>query len=138
MASLSRRRNSQTPANMSQTGLEQSLRLEATALDWTSKPLSVQESLCLVRSIHHDTGSIHTDTPNTNSQATPQEMLQRCFSVPAILTTTFAFAERMQELRTADPTTVKLRPIGRGTFGTVFEIPGTNIAVKKHGSRAAY
>ncbi|MCJ1334229.1 hypothetical protein MMC10_010936 [Thelotrema lepadinum] len=65
---------------------------------------------------------------------TPQdalELLRQCLSVKSILSTGSSFAERMEALRKENPRTTKLRVIGRGTYGTVFEIPGTDKAIKK-------
>ena len=47
------------------------------------------------------------------------------------MTTAASFAERMDALRKAHPKTIKARCIGRGTYGTAFEIPGTDKAIKK-------
>lgn len=62
---------------------------------------------------------------------TPLEALKRCLSVRSVISTHSSFAERMNDLREADPKTTMLREIGTGTFGSVFEIPGTDIAIKK-------
>lgn len=61
----------------------------------------------------------------------PMQILQRCLSLKSILTTHSSFAERMQELAKADPAKTLLNVIGQGTFGVVFEVPGTCHAIKK-------
>lgn len=61
----------------------------------------------------------------------PKESLARLLSTRSILSTSSSFAERMQTLRATDARTTLLRNIGTGTFGAVYEIPGTDIAIKK-------
>lgn len=62
---------------------------------------------------------------------TPLEILKRTLSVRSVLSTHSSFAERMDALRHADPRRLKLAEIGRGSFGVVYEIPGTEWCLKK-------
>ncbi|KAG9256807.1 uncharacterized protein F5Z01DRAFT_649115 [Emericellopsis atlantica] len=59
---------------------------------------------------------------------------RRGVSVRSAISTTSSFAERMEalrKLRKADLETLQLPEIGRGSFGTVYEIPGTEWCLKK-------
>ncbi|CAH0017977.1 unnamed protein product [Clonostachys rhizophaga] len=58
----------------------------------------------------------------------PRDVLKKALSVWAVPSTT---AERKEALRDANRGTLKLVQIGRGAFGTVFEIPGTGCCLKK-------
>ncbi|CAH0058749.1 unnamed protein product [Clonostachys solani] len=61
----------------------------------------------------------------------PRDVLKKTLSVRSVLSTSSSIAERMEALREADLSTLKLGQIGRGSFGTVFEIPGTEWCLKK-------
>ncbi|VUC20958.1 unnamed protein product [Clonostachys rosea] len=61
----------------------------------------------------------------------PRDILKKTLSVRSVLSTSSSFAERMEALRNANLKTLKLGQIGRGSFGTVFEIPGTEWCLKK-------
>ena len=63
----------------------------------------------------------------------PKEVLQRTFSTRSVISTTSSFATRMQAASTPRPlsATVPYRVIGLGSCGSVFEIPGTEFALKK-------
>lgn len=58
----------------------------------------------------------------------PTEILRRNLSVHTIVSTSSSFAERMEKARSPHQS---LNVIGRGTCGTVFEVPGTESAYKK-------
>ncbi len=65
------------------------------------------------------------------SGSSPKEILQRLLSTRSILTTSSSFAERMEKLKRTNARTTSLCNIGTGTFAAIFEIPGTDIAIKK-------
>ncbi|CAI6097593.1 unnamed protein product [Clonostachys chloroleuca] len=58
----------------------------------------------------------------------PRDVLKKALSVWAVPSTA---AERKEALRDANLGTLKLVQIGRGSFGAVFEIPGTGCCLKK-------
>ncbi|MCJ1461502.1 hypothetical protein MMC07_000099 [Pseudocyphellaria aurata] len=62
----------------------------------------------------------------------PSELLKRALSVESVVSTKSSFAERMNRARNR-PVEDKpdYRIIGLGSCGTVFEVPGTQLAVKK-------
>lgn len=68
-------------------------------------------------------------------EQTASEILKRTLSVGTVYSATSSFAERMDALRYEDADSEALRDIGRGSCGSVFEVPGTAFAVKK-GSNA--
>jgi hypothetical protein len=68
---------------------------------------------------------------DTKAKQEPLSVLRHALSARPVVSTTSAFAERMEDLKKSDSKTTPLRVIGRGTFGTVFEIPGTVTAIKK-------
>ncbi|KAI9868494.1 MAG: hypothetical protein M1813_005938 [Trichoglossum hirsutum] len=57
----------------------------------------------------------------------PKTKLKRLLSINSIISTSSSFAERQQA---AVGTETTYRHIGRGTCGTIFEIPGTTFALK--------
>jgi hypothetical protein len=61
----------------------------------------------------------------------PRDVLRKALAVGAVPSTASAFAERKEALRDANLCTLKLVQIGRGAFGTIFEIPGTGCCLKK-------
>ncbi|EXJ93167.1 hypothetical protein A1O3_01724 [Capronia epimyces CBS 606.96] len=60
-----------------------------------------------------------------------RQILRQTLSVGTLLSTTSSFAERMNAARVEDTDPYHLRDIGRGSCGSVFEIPGTAYAIKK-------
>ena len=70
-----------------------------------------------------------------SSQANPEspsELLRRALSVRSVVSISSSFAERMNRARTkAVDEKHEYRIIGMGSCGTVFEIPGTELAIKK-------
>ena len=69
-------------------------------------------------------------------EETPSEHLQRAFSTRSVISTTSSFATRMQRAaQRSTPEAERLRIIGLGSCGTVFEIPGTELAYKKGTSK---
>ncbi|KAI4151843.1 MAG: hypothetical protein L6R39_001941 [Caloplaca ligustica] len=66
---------------------------------------------------------------------TSSQLLKRMLSTKSIISTTSSFASRMQRAapRSA-PGTEDFRIIGLGSCGSVFEIPGTEMAIKKGSS----
>ena len=68
---------------------------------------------------------------NEQAASDALRVLRRCLSVRSPMTTAASTAERLDALRRADSKTIKVRCIGRGTYGTAFEIPGTDKAIKK-------
>lgn len=62
----------------------------------------------------------------------PSEVIKRALSVRSFVSTSSSFAERMERARgRAAEEKQEYRIIGVGTCGTVFEMPGTPLAVKK-------
>ncbi|KAF2001210.1 hypothetical protein P154DRAFT_433459 [Amniculicola lignicola CBS 123094] len=59
----------------------------------------------------------------------PVEVLKRTFSIHSVVSTSSRFADRM--MKATLNSEVHLNVIGRGTCGTVFEVPGQEIAFKK-------
>jgi hypothetical protein len=61
----------------------------------------------------------------------PSELLRRALSVRPVESTASSFAERMKQAHDKPVDEKDYRIIGIGTCGTVFEIPGTELAIKK-------
>ena len=60
------------------------------------------------------------------------QLLKRALSTRSVNSTTSSFASRMQGAAVrSEPGREELRIIGLGSCGTVFEIPGTELAFKK-------
>ncbi|KAL8953553.1 MAG: hypothetical protein Q9222_000611 [Ikaeria aurantiellina] len=66
--------------------------------------------------------------PSTVPSESPSELLRRQLSVRSVVSTTSSFAERMNRAR---PEGHDFSVIGLGSCGTVLEIPGTELAIKK-------
>lgn len=66
-----------------------------------------------------------------------QSILKRTLSVGTANSTTSSFAERMNACRFTNFDQFHLRDIGRGSCGSVFEVPGTPHAIKKGANTAA-
>ncbi len=64
-------------------------------------------------------------------------LLKRTLSVGTVVSTTSSFAERMNGARFEVVDHFHLRDIGRGSCGSVFEIPGTPYAIKKGANTGA-
>ncbi|KAF4120137.1 Zinc finger protein [Geosmithia morbida] len=62
---------------------------------------------------------------------TPLEVLKRTLSVHSVLLTASSFAEHMEAASGVNFRNPKLSEIGKGSFGTVYEIPGTEWCLKK-------
>ena len=86
-----------------------------------------QETIVILNSLDHP-------------EATPFYVLRGCLSTRSALSTAYSVVERMQSLAAANRHDFQLRAIGKGTFGVVFEIPGTTLAIKKtlHGPGLAH
>ncbi|KAF9246084.1 hypothetical protein DTO013E5_6580 [Penicillium roqueforti] len=65
----------------------------------------------------------------TDAATQDQDILRRTLSVHSVISSSLSFAERMQRAKWFQ--SAALVVIGRGTCGTVFEIPGTKSAYKK-------
>jgi hypothetical protein len=60
------------------------------------------------------------------------DLLKRTLSVGSVQSTSSNFAPRMNAARFSRPLDhLKFRDIGRGSCGSIFEIPGTPYAIKK-------
>ncbi|RVX72675.1 hypothetical protein B0A52_04073 [Exophiala mesophila] len=68
---------------------------------------------------------------------TANDILKRTLSVATVKSTTSSAVDRMKAARDKPSHQHKLRDIGRGSCGSVFEIPGTPYAIKKGASTAA-
>ena len=71
-------------------------------------------------------------SPPSVARSPSPTMLSPKLSLRSVISTTSSFAERMNRARdkpASDKTSYRI--IGRGTAGTIFEVPGTKIAVKK-------
>jgi hypothetical protein len=66
---------------------------------------------------------------STSDESSTYEILRRTLSVRTVVSTSSSFAERMELAKLLE--NAPLSVIGRGTCGTVFEIPGTETAIKK-------
>ncbi|KIW72964.1 hypothetical protein PV04_01120 [Phialophora macrospora] len=64
-------------------------------------------------------------------QEQAKEILKRTLSVGTVNSTTSSFAERTSKARFLPDDKHQVRDIGRGSCGSVFEIPGTTLAIKK-------
>ncbi|KAL8802982.1 MAG: hypothetical protein Q9182_003470 [Xanthomendoza sp. 2 TL-2023] len=71
---------------------------------------------------------IPSEAPSEVTSEGPNEILRRYLSVRSVISTTSSFAERMNRARNEEHEYIE---IGLGSCGSVFEIPGTEIAVKK-------
>lgn len=66
------------------------------------------------------------------SEESSREVLRRTLSARSVISTASSFAERMNRARgKATDGKYEYRVIGLGSCGTIFEIPGTELAVKK-------
>jgi hypothetical protein len=65
------------------------------------------------------------------SEAATKEVLKRTLSVGTVISTGLSFAERMNADRHLSTDTTDYRDIGRGSCGSIFEIPGSANAIKK-------
>ena len=66
------------------------------------------------------------------------DLLKRALSTRSVVSTSSSFAVRMQEAaERANPAQEPLRIIGLGSCGTIFEIPGTELAYKKGPDQSA-
>lgn len=65
--------------------------------------------------------------PSPEHDKTAKDILSRSLSTRTIQSTTSSFAQRMNDARNKS---LEYRCIGRGSFGTVYEIPGTERALK--------
>ncbi|KAJ5945299.1 hypothetical protein N7516_005467 [Penicillium verrucosum] len=68
-----------------------------------------------------------TEAPTKDTK--DEDILRRALSVRSIISTSSSFAERMQRAKLLQDAALVV--IGRGTCGTIFEIPGTESAYKK-------
>lgn len=73
----------------------------------------------------------HAPEPSVADES-PSELLRRTLSVKSVISTTSSFAERLNRAQgKAAHERRDYRIIGVGTCGTIFEIPGTELAIKK-------
>jgi hypothetical protein len=72
-------------------------------------------------------------TESSSDDKCTYETLRRALSVHPIVSTSSSFAQRMEKAKLPD--NASLTVIGRGTCGTVFEIPRTETALKKGSDR---
>ena len=110
--------------------------------EFSSESHSTTLSEGLVRAMHyatltdHSTPILQEDSEKSETTGKADELatsrLKRALSTKSVISTTSSFASRMQ--RAATKTGLEgesLRVIGLGSCGTVFEIPGTELAFKK-------
>ncbi|KAJ5486537.1 hypothetical protein N7530_000837 [Penicillium desertorum] len=71
----------------------------------------------------------------TEAPTKDEDILRQTLSVHSIISTSLSFAERMQGAKLLQD--APLVVIGRGTCGTIFEIPGTESAYKKGSDKVA-
>ena len=72
------------------------------------------------------------------SEERSNQLLKRAFSTRSVISTTSSFASRMQRAALlSESEREDLRVIGLGSCGTLFEIPGTELAFKKGTSESA-
>jgi hypothetical protein len=83
------------------------------------------------REEEREADSTRFSKPLIGDAKTPLDILKRTLSVRSVLSTHSSFAERMEALRNVNAADLKLAEIGRGSFGTVYEIPGTEWCLKK-------
>ncbi|KAL9071266.1 MAG: hypothetical protein Q9161_004282 [Pseudevernia consocians] len=73
-----------------------------------------------------------TETLQEESEELPHQILKRALSTKYIISTTSSFASRVQRaVLKSEMERKDFRTIGLGSCGTVFEIPGTELAFKK-------
>ncbi|KFA63069.1 hypothetical protein S40285_10509 [Stachybotrys chlorohalonatus IBT 40285] len=133
IALMSRRRDeARTDETTLSEGLRLNVALEGIAKSADAAGLTIDELILMAKhdNQRHPEDRLFTKS-NLEGAATPLEVLRRTLSVRSVLSTTSSFAERMEDLRTADLRTLKLTEIGRGSFGMVYEIPGTEWCLKK-------
>ncbi|KAH7320853.1 hypothetical protein B0I35DRAFT_501048 [Stachybotrys elegans] len=127
-----RRRDARTDETTLSQGLQRNVDLESIAgfAEFTGLPIDkiIQDAKSQAMEKYEDEQMLKRSLQNVKS---PLDILRRTISVRSVLSTNSSFAERMEALRDADPATLKLAEIGRGSFGTVFEIPGTVWCLKK-------
>ncbi|KAL8652595.1 MAG: hypothetical protein Q9210_002594 [Variospora velana] len=76
-----------------------------------------------------------TDAIPEEDDEIASQLLKRALSTKSVISTTSSFASRMQHAASkSSPNSTKFRNIGLGSCGSVFEIPGTQIALKKGSS----
>ncbi|CAF9933843.1 MAG: hypothetical protein HETSPECPRED_009020 [Heterodermia speciosa] len=81
-------------------------------------------------SISPRNGRGSSETSNSTTLSDPVELLKRTLSVKPVMSTTSSKASRMQRASVA-PDRENFRTIGLGSCGSVFEVPGTELAYKK-------
>ncbi|MCJ1485638.1 hypothetical protein MMC06_005813, partial [Schaereria dolodes] len=68
---------------------------------------------------------------------TPDDVLRRTLSARSVVSTTSSFTQRMNRTRSQGHGQEEYSVIGMGSCGTVFELPGTELAIKKGGDVGA-
>lgn len=129
--SSSRREEARTDETTLSEGLERNLKLEGIVKFANDTGLEVDQLVLQAREKRaaNDVGKFSKNL--LEDATTPLEILKRTLSVRSVLSTHSSFAERMEALRNVETKTLKLAEIGRGSFGTVYEIPGTEWCLKK-------
>ncbi|KAI4290203.1 MAG: hypothetical protein L6R35_000526 [Caloplaca aegaea] len=76
-----------------------------------------------------------TDAIPEEEDETSLQLLKRTLSTRSVISTTSSFASRMQHTASkSSPNPIDFRNIGLGSCGSVFEVPGTQMALKKGSS----
>ena len=90
-----------------------------------------------LRYVNLSSGSEESETRSTDETAS--ELLKRRFSTTSAVSTSSSFANRMQKVATEAHLEAidDFRIIGLGSCGTIFEIPGTELVLKKGANSAS-
>lgn len=100
---------------------------------------AASQSTTLSEGINRALNFAEGSPPPSKSSEHPSDILKRTLSVKSVVSTFSSFAERMNRVRaraTGDDEH-ELRVIGLGSCGSVFELPGTDVAYKKGSDTAA-
>lgn len=127
----SRRRQARTDETTLSEGLERNIELEGIVNFAKATGLTLDEALLESRDEQFAVTSEYFSHVAAANATKSLDLLRRTLSINSVLSTNSSFAERMEALRRVDPKSLKLTEIGRGSFGTVYEIPGTEWCLKK-------
>jgi hypothetical protein len=127
-----RREEARTDETTLSEGMKRNIELEGISKFAQHVELTIDELLLNDKREHlTNAENKHFTKPNLEGATNPLEILKRTLSVRSVLSTHSSFAERMKALRNADPNNLCLAEIGCGSFGRVYEIPGTEWCLKK-------
>lgn len=127
----SRREAARTNETTPSQGLRRNDELEGIANLADSMGLDIEQFILDTATLRSDKDDMFLQKKALGDAKTPLDVLKRTLSVRSVISTNSSFAEYMDAARNADPGTLMLVEIGRGSFGTIYELPGTAWCLKK-------